>query len=98
MVDKRDLLRDPLRRSPGRGHTCEARGEFEKRVHVGEFISAERKLGSPTFTTKEMKGRSCREAHCGSHCQVLPNGRNVEKELHGPVHYSPVQNSSGRGF
>jgi hypothetical protein len=31
----------------GEGTLAEARGEFEKRVNVGEFISVEPKLGAP---------------------------------------------------
>jgi hypothetical protein len=36
---------------------AKARGEFEKRVNVGEFMSVEPKLGAPTraFTTRERK-------------------------------------------
>ena len=39
----------------GEGTLAEARGESEKRVNVGEFISVEPKLGAPNgaFTTKE---------------------------------------------
>ncbi len=56
VVDERDLLRDALRRSMGEATFEEVRNEFEKRVHAGEFIGVEPKLGAPdrAFTTQEM--------------------------------------------
>jgi len=56
VVDERDLLRDALRRSMGEATFKEVRNEFEKRVHAGEFIGVESKLGAPgrAFTTQEM--------------------------------------------
>src|SRR5215470_6449623 len=56
VVDERDLLRDALRRSMGEATLAEVRGEFEKRVHTGEFIGVESRLGAPdrAFTTQEM--------------------------------------------
>jgi hypothetical protein len=39
----------------GEATLAQARGEFEKRVNAGEFISVEPKAGAPNgaFTTKE---------------------------------------------
>ncbi|HEX2712848.1 MAG TPA: MobF family relaxase, partial [Candidatus Acidoferrales bacterium] len=56
VVDERDLLRDALRRSMGEARFAEVRGEFEKRVHAGEFIGVQPRLGAPdrAFTTQEM--------------------------------------------
>jgi len=56
VVDERDLLRDALRRSMGEATFAEVRGEFEKRVHAGEFVGVEPRLGAPdrAFTTQEM--------------------------------------------
>jgi conjugative relaxase-like TrwC/TraI family protein len=56
VVDERDLLRDALRRCMGEATFAEVRGEFEKRVHAGEFISVQPRLGAPdrVFTTQEM--------------------------------------------
>lgn len=56
VVDERGLLRDALRRSMGEARFAEVRGEFEKRVHAGEFIGVQPRLGAPdrAFTTQEM--------------------------------------------
>ena len=56
VVDERELLRDALRRSMGEATLIEVRAEFGKRIHSGEFIEVEKKLGapSPAYTTQEM--------------------------------------------
>jgi hypothetical protein len=39
----------------GEGTLAEARGEFEKRVNAGEFISVEPKLGAPNGGSQRKK-------------------------------------------
>jgi hypothetical protein len=52
VIDKRELLRDALRRSMGEVTFTEVRSDFEKRIGV------EKKSGAPgrAFTTEEMIG------------------------------------------
>jgi conjugative relaxase-like TrwC/TraI family protein len=77
VVDERDLLRDALRRSMGEATLDEVRNEFEQRVHAGQFIAVDSKLGAPerAFTTQEMIDYE-RDT-----IQVMREGKNRHEEL-----------------